>query len=159
MNFLTLRDRGRERSICVELRSARRVGIQPPSALGQGRLGMSLGGPLFGAQTERPPRGGPSDSGFRVARAQQGAMPVIGFLHPGSIEPNRRILPAFHRGLADTGLIDGRNVGIEYRWAAGRNDRLPALALDLVRRRVAVRGNRRGTAAGLRRSHGSSLAS
>ena len=73
-----------------------------------------------------------------VARAQQPAMPVIGFLSGASFETMREYVAAFHRGLADAGFAEGRNVAIEYRWAEGHNDRLPALAMDLVRREVAV---------------------
>jgi ABC-type uncharacterized transport system substrate-binding protein len=73
-----------------------------------------------------------------AARAQQPAMPVIGFLSGASSETMRELVAAFHRGLADEGFAEGRNVVIEYRWAEGNNDLLPALALDLVRRGVAV---------------------
>jgi putative tryptophan/tyrosine transport system substrate-binding protein len=73
-----------------------------------------------------------------AARAQQRAMPVIGYLGIGSLEELREYLAVFYRALAETGYVEGRNVAIEYRWAEGRNDRLPALAADLVRRRVAV---------------------
>ena len=71
-----------------------------------------------------------------AARAQ--AMPVIGFLHTGSPEENTRRLSGFHKGLGDAGFTDGRNVTIEYRWALGRNNELPAMAADLVRRQVAL---------------------
>jgi len=73
-----------------------------------------------------------------AARAQQPAMPVIGFLHLTSLETNRENLAAFRRGLGQTGYIEDRNVAIEYRWAQGRNDRLPTLAAELVRRQVSV---------------------
>ena len=73
-----------------------------------------------------------------AARAQQAAMPVIGFLHPASLGARREQTAFFHRGLAETGYIEGRNVAIEYRWAEGQNDRLPALAAELVRSQVAV---------------------
>jgi UDP-N-acetyl-D-mannosaminuronic acid transferase (WecB/TagA/CpsF family) len=73
-----------------------------------------------------------------AARAQQPAMPVIGYLSGATFEMMRDYVAAFHRGLADEGFAEGRNVGIEYRWTEGHNDRLPALAADLVRRQVAV---------------------
>jgi putative tryptophan/tyrosine transport system substrate-binding protein len=72
------------------------------------------------------------------ARAQQPAMPVVGFLHPLSVHAVADQLRAFHQGLKEAGFVDGENVAIEYRWADNRTDRLPALAADLVRRRVAV---------------------
>ena len=82
--------------------------------------------------------GGAAASWPLGAGAQQPAMPVIGFFHLTSLELTRELLAAFHRGLGDTGYIEGRNVTIEYRWAHGKNDLLPTLAAELVRRQVSV---------------------
>jgi ABC-type uncharacterized transport system substrate-binding protein len=73
-----------------------------------------------------------------AARAQQPAMPVIGWLSPGSREVDQPRLTNFERGLAETSHIVGQNVALEYRWAQDQNDRLPALAADLAQRRVSV---------------------
>jgi putative tryptophan/tyrosine transport system substrate-binding protein len=73
-----------------------------------------------------------------AARAQQPAMPVIGYLYLGTPEGGARFLAAFRKGLSETGFVEGQNVAIEFRWAHNELDRLAELAADLVRRRVAV---------------------
>ena len=73
-----------------------------------------------------------------AARAQQLAMPVVGFLYPGAPELSTGIVAAFRKGLGETGFVEGRNVAVEFRFAYNDNARLPELAADLVRRRVAV---------------------
>jgi ABC-type uncharacterized transport system substrate-binding protein len=73
-----------------------------------------------------------------AARAQQTAMPVIGFLSSASPEAYARRLRAFHQALKETGYVEGQNLKVEYRWAEGQNNRLPTLAAELVHRQVAV---------------------
>jgi putative ABC transport system substrate-binding protein len=72
------------------------------------------------------------------ARAQQTALPVVGFVRDGSADASVRFVAAFHKGLNETGYVEGQNVTVEYHWLEGQYDRLPALMADLVRRKVAV---------------------
>src|SRR6516165_5402088 len=76
--------------------------------------------------------------GSRAVRGQQKAMPVIGYLGSTSPGPFAMNMAAFHQGLNETGYVEGHNVALEYRWAEDHYDRLPALAADLVARKVNV---------------------
>ena len=69
-----------------------------------------------------------------AVRAQQPAMPAVGFVRDGSADGNARFVAAFRKGLSENGYIDGQNVTVEYHWLEGQYDRLPALIADLVRR-------------------------
>jgi ABC-type uncharacterized transport system substrate-binding protein len=82
--------------------------------------------------------GGAATTWPLTAGAQQPAMPVIGFLSGGAPDRSAHVVAAFHRGLAENGYAENRNVTLEYRWAIGQYDRLPALATELVQRPVAV---------------------
>src|SRR5262245_51617421 len=73
-----------------------------------------------------------------AARAQQTAMPVIGFIYSASPDPVAHRLRAFRQGLKETGYVEGENIVIEYRWAESRIDRLPEMVTDLIRRQVTV---------------------
>jgi putative ABC transport system substrate-binding protein len=73
-----------------------------------------------------------------VARAQQSAMPIVGFVTGRSPEEYARLGAAFRKGLNETGYVEGQNVMVEYYWLEGQYDRLPSLMADLVGRRVAV---------------------
>jgi len=73
-----------------------------------------------------------------AARAQQPATPVIGFLNGGTRDANASNVAEFHKGLGETGYVEGQNVAVKYQWVEGRYDTLPMLTADLVRRRVAV---------------------
>src|SRR6478752_2525550 len=73
-----------------------------------------------------------------AARAQQPAIPVVGFIRTTTADDSVKLVDAFRRGLSDSGFVEGRNVAIEYRYAGGQVDRLPGLAAELVNRRVAV---------------------
>jgi ABC-type uncharacterized transport system substrate-binding protein len=84
-----------------------------------------------------------------AARAQQPVMPIVGMLHAGSPGPSAEQVEGFRKGLAESGFVVGQNVDIEYRWAEGRFDRLPALIAELVQRRVNVLAAGGGPAAAL----------
>src|SRR5262245_53990584 len=82
--------------------------------------------------------GGAAAAWPRAARAQQPAMPIVGFVTGRSAEATVRQAAAFRKGLNETGYVEGQNLTVEYHWLEGQYDRLPSLMADLVRRRVAV---------------------
>jgi putative tryptophan/tyrosine transport system substrate-binding protein len=82
-----------------------------------------------------------------AARAQQLALPVVGFINGGSADTSALFVAAFRKGLNETGYVEGQNITVEYHWLEGQFDRLPALVADLVRRRVAVIATPGGSAA------------
>jgi putative ABC transport system substrate-binding protein len=82
--------------------------------------------------------GGAAVTWSLAARAQQGALPLIGFINGGSADASTGFVAAFRNGLSESGFVEGQNVAVEYHWLEGRYDRLPALAADLIHRRVAL---------------------
>src|SRR5262245_45197196 len=82
--------------------------------------------------------GGATATWSLAGRAQQSAMPVVGFVNAASPQPYARMLSAVLKGLGETGYVESQNVKIEYRWAQGEIDRLPAMVADLVHREVTV---------------------
>ena len=108
-----------------------------------------VGGKGAQGHAASPSQMGRFETQWLAARAQQPAMPVIGFLGPASADGYATYVEGFHQGLSAAGFVEGRNVAVEYRWADNQLDRLPALAAELVARRVAVIGTGGATAAAL----------
>ena len=119
------------------------------SAIGDNRIGSHLPGPALSAGREGIPMrrrefisstasAAATLSFWPLSAGAQQVKPVVGYLGATSRDKDTRTLAAFHQGLKDLGFVEGQNVAIEYRWAEGRYDLLPALAADLVRQQVAV---------------------
>ncbi len=121
-------------ALVINLKTAKSLGLTiPASAAGHRRRGDRMRRREF-----IDPSGGAAVARPLAARAQQPALPVVGFLNPRSPEASARNVAAFRKGLNETGYVEGQNVTVEYHYLEGQYDRLPALVADLVRRQVAV---------------------